>query len=79
MLYHKLNFKIQNFEDFWSWTQTKLSVGLRANIWYNDGQPYGLAGYINDFSSRMVGYATLRQLRVKNGNNLKLLTLISFN
>ena len=79
MLNYKSNFKIQNVEDFWSWTQTKLSVGLRANIWYNDGQPYGLAGYINDFSSRMVGYATLRQLRVKNGKNLKVLTLISFN
>ena len=43
-----------------------MSTGLRANEWYNGGQPYGLAGYLNDFSSRMVGYATLRQLRVKN-------------
>ena len=47
---------------------TKLAVGLRANIWYNGYQPYGLAGYINDFSSRMVGYAILKQLRVKNSN-----------
>jgi hypothetical protein len=37
-------------------------------VWYNDEQPYGLAGYTNDFVSRMVGYATFRQLRVKNGN-----------
>jgi hypothetical protein len=51
---------------------TKLAVGLRANIWYNGDQPYGLAGYINDFSSRMVGYAILRQLRVKNSNFLKI-------
>ena len=41
-------------------------MGLRANIWYNGDQPYGLAGFINDLSSRMVGYATFRQLRVKN-------------
>jgi hypothetical protein len=27
----------------------------------------------------MVGYATLRQLRVKNGNNWKLLIVINFN
>ena len=52
--------------DFWSWTTDKLSPGLRANKWYNNLQPYGLAGYLNDFSSRMVGYATLRQLRVRN-------------
>jgi hypothetical protein len=56
--------------DFWSWTTDKLSLGLRANTWYNNLQPYGLAGYLNDFSSRMVGYATLRQLRVKNGEFL---------
>ena len=49
----------------------KLSPGLRANEWYNGEQPYGLAGFIGDFTSRMVGYATLRQLRVKNGNKLK--------
>jgi polycystin 1L2 len=54
-------------DDFWSWSIDKLSPGLRANAWYNNLQPYGLAGYLNDFSSRMVGFATLRQLRVKNG------------
>jgi len=68
-----LKFKIQNVDDFWTWSQTKLASGLRASIWYNSIQPYGLAGYINDFSSRMVGYATLRQLRVKNGIKLKIL------
>jgi len=50
----------------------KLATGLRANIWYNSAQPYGLAGYINDFSSRIVGFGTLRQLRVKNGINKKI-------
>ncbi len=59
--------QIQNKEDFWSWSINKLATGLRASSWYNDAQPYGLAGYINDFSSRMIGYATMRQLRVKNG------------
>ncbi len=54
-------------DDFWSWSIDKLSPGLRANTWYNGSQPYGLAGYLYDFSSRMVGFATLRQLRVKNG------------
>lgn len=52
------------------WSIYKLAVGLRANEWYNKGQPYGLAGFIDDFSSRMIGYATLRQLRVKNSEKL---------
>ena len=38
-------------------------------MWYNGDQPYGLAGFVNDFSSRMVGYATLRQLRVQNSKS----------
>ena len=53
--------------DFWSWAIEKLAKGLRANTWYNGNQPYGLAGFLNDFSSRMIGYGSLRQLRVKNG------------
>ena len=53
-----------------------MAVGLRANKWYNDGQPYGLAGYINDFSSRMVGYATLRQIRVRNSKCSFILLMI---
>jgi hypothetical protein len=60
--------QIAGINDFWTWSINKLSPGLRANVWYNDKQPYGLAGYTNDFASRMVGFATFRQLRVKNGN-----------
>jgi len=66
-LLKKTPFKIQVVDDFWSWAIHRLAEGLRANTWYNKEQPYGLAGFINDFSSRMIGYATLRQLRVKNG------------
>jgi len=39
---------------------------LRAGKWYNKDRPIGLAGFINDKKSRMIGYATLRQSRVKN-------------
>jgi hypothetical protein len=65
-------FKIRNVENIWLWIIDKLAPGLRANRWYNKGQPYGLAGLINDFSSRMIGYATLRQLRIKNGRKFTL-------
>ena len=60
-------FKINKVEDFWSWATETMAVGLRAGVWYNSSQPYGLAGYLNDYTSRMIGYATLRQIRVKNG------------
>lgn len=58
---------MSSIDDIWSWLINTVAVGLRANTWYNGQQPYGLAGYVNDFASRMVGYALLRQVRV--GNN----------
>jgi hypothetical protein len=45
----------------------KLSLGLRANTWFNGSQPYSLDVYLSDFLSRMVDFATLRQLKVKIG------------
>jgi hypothetical protein len=43
-----------------------LAPGIRAGKWYNNFNPTGLAGYVSDKNSRMIGYATLRQLRAKN-------------
>ena len=62
---------MKTVDDFWLWSREVLAVGLRANTWYNGSQPYGLAGYINDFSSRMIGYATMRQIRVQNSTYMK--------
>ena len=57
---------VRSINDFWTWTKETLAHGLRADIWYDKkSQPYGLAGYLNDRTSRMIGYATLRQIRVK--------------
>lgn len=56
-----------NTEQFWTWAKMRLSSGLRAQPWYNGNQPYGLAGFANDFNSRLIGYGILRQLRVKEG------------
>ncbi len=53
-------------EDFWNWATGTLSPNLRATTWYNGKQPYGLAGFINDKTSRMLGYGILRQVRVQN-------------
>ncbi len=60
---------MKTINDFWKWTINVLAYGLRVNTWYNKQPSKGLHGYLNDFSSRIFGYATLRQLRVKNGIN----------
>jgi polycystin 1L2 len=62
------NLKIGKVNDFYDWVREVLAEGVRAGKWYNSHSLIGLAGYINDKNSRMIGYATLRQLRMKNGN-----------
>ncbi len=39
---------------------------IRAQQWYNGDSPRNLSGYINDKSNRMIGWATMRQLRIKS-------------
>lgn len=59
--------QIKNKDDFWVWAKSGMVDGIRAGVWYNDGQPLFLRGYINDKQSRIMGYATMRQLRVQKG------------
>lgn len=59
--------KLRDVNEFWDWSRNIIASGLRVNSWYNGKQPLGLAGYINDRNSRIIGYATFRQLRMKPG------------
>ena len=42
------------------------SSNLRAQKWYNGEYPRDLSGYLNDKSNRLIGWATMRQLRIKS-------------
>ena len=54
-------------EQFWDWAETTLHQALRANKWYNGDWFPNERGMIADRVSRMMGYATMRQLRIKPG------------
>lgn len=41
--------------------------GIRAGTYYNGDPPVFLRGFINDKVSRIIGHATMRQLRVEKG------------
>ncbi|XP_059156486.1 polycystin-1-like protein 2 [Physella acuta] len=56
---------LKNAKDFWDWTRSGLVNGLRAGPYSNGYPPLLLRAYINDKVSRILGYATIRQLRVK--------------
>ena len=39
---------------------------IRAQQWYNGQSPRNLSGFINDKSNRLIGWPTIRQLRIKS-------------
>ena len=36
---------------------------VRVQNWYNGDPPYGLRGYLDDRSNRLIGWSVLRQVR----------------
>jgi len=54
-------------EDFWHWLNYTAVPSLRSDNWYNNKRPVGMRGFLGDTVSRLMGFATLRQLRVKKG------------
>ncbi|ESO89018.1 hypothetical protein LOTGIDRAFT_228960 [Lottia gigantea] len=59
--------KVRNTAEYWKWSQSGLLNGIRASNYYNSDPPLLLRGFVNDKVSRIMGYATMRQLRVKPG------------
>ena len=49
------------------WLDHTLKPNVRAQVWYNGRQPYGLRGYMNDRVNRMIGHAIVRQIREEIG------------
>lgn len=54
-------------KDYWSWLEESFVNKVRAQTWYNGDQPRNLSGYLNDKTNRLIGWVTIRQLRVKRG------------
>jgi hypothetical protein len=57
--------KISTVDEYWNWLENSFVSNILAQAWYNDEPPRNLSGYINDKSSRLIGWAIMRQLRIK--------------
>ncbi|UJR11128.1 hypothetical protein I4U23_015309 [Adineta vaga] len=57
--------KISTIDQYWTWLENSFVDNLRAQEWYNGEPPRNLTGFINDKSHRLIGWATMRQLRMK--------------
>lgn len=60
-----LSMQIKNAEQFWKWSREVLVPNLKAGPWYNGGQPFGLRGFLEDRVNRIMGFASLRQVRAR--------------
>ena len=56
---------VKTTRDLWSWMKTTFLPELLVGPWYNNYQPYGLRGFLNDRVNRLMGYGVLRQIRIR--------------
>ena len=60
---------VKTTDDLWTWMKTTLIPELYVGRWYNNHQPYGLRGFLNDRTNRMMGFPVLRQVRIREQSN----------
>jgi len=58
--------RISTIDNYWQWLENYFVGILRAQNWYNQNIPRYLNGYLDDKTNRLIGWATMRQLRVKS-------------
>ncbi|UJR17607.1 hypothetical protein I4U23_004503, partial [Adineta vaga] len=56
---------IKTVDEYWAWLENSFVENIRAQQWYNEDVPRDLKGFIDDKSNRLIGWATVRQLRVE--------------
>ncbi|CAF4146964.1 unnamed protein product, partial [Adineta steineri] len=57
---------INTIDEYWYWLENSFVSNIRAQQWYNGDIPQYLNGFLNDKSNRFIGWATIRQLRIKS-------------
>jgi len=55
--------KISTIDDYWQWLENSFVGNIRAQQWYNGDIPQYLNGFVNDKTNRLIGWASMRQLR----------------
>ncbi|UJR16137.1 hypothetical protein I4U23_003048 [Adineta vaga] len=58
--------KISTINSYWYWLENNFVKKIRAQKWYNGDAPRNLSGFIDDKSNRLIGWVTMRQLRIKS-------------
>jgi hypothetical protein len=64
---HWMMLKVTNVNEWYFWLNHTVKPNVRVQQWYNGKPPYGLRGYLDDKSNRIIGYAIIRQIREEQG------------
>lgn len=63
---------VKTTDDFWSYLENTLIPEVYVGKWYNGKQPFGLRGFVNDRTNRLIGFPSLRQIRIRSKDNCEL-------
>lgn len=59
----EINFQVKTRDDVWRWIHDVVLPEIRCSRFYNGQPPLQLKGFLNDQTSRIIGYAVLTQTR----------------
>ena len=59
--------QIVKVNEFWKWLDQSFVDNIFVGNWYNGQLNNDTQGYLRDQTSLLIGWATMRQLRVKSG------------
>lgn len=65
---------VKTSDDLWSYFENTLVPEVYVGKWYNGKQPFGLRGFVNDRTNRLIGFPSLRQIRIRSKDNCELAT-----
>lgn len=63
---------VKTTDDLWDYFEKTLVPEVYVGRWYNGKQPFGLRGFINDRTNRLIGFPSLRQIRIRSKDNCPL-------
>ena len=59
--------QVRDVNHWYYWLNNTVKPNVRVQNWYNGKPPYGLRGYLDDRTNRIIGYAIVRQIRESPG------------
>jgi len=59
--------KIITINEYWNWLEESFLNNIFVGNWYNGQSINDSRGFLSDKTNRLLGWATMRQLRVRSG------------